>query len=47
MSMDMVLVGAGRKNFPDSMFEIPSGYTQASPMGMFSNMMMQQQKPAH
>jgi hypothetical protein len=46
MSMDMVLVSAGRKSFPDSMFEIPSGYTQASPMGMFTNMMMQQ-KPTH
>jgi hypothetical protein len=42
MSMDMLLVSAGRKSFPDSMFEIPSGYTQASPMGMFTNMMMPQ-----
>jgi hypothetical protein len=46
MSMDMLLVQAARKSFPDSMFQLPSGYTQASPMGMFGNLMMQQ-KAAH
>jgi hypothetical protein len=42
VSMDMELVQAARKSFPDSMFQLPSGYTQASPLGMFGNMMMQQ-----
>jgi hypothetical protein len=27
-SMDMLLVTAGRRDFPASMFEIPAGYTQ-------------------
>lgn len=43
-SMDMVLIGAGRKDFPASMFEIPAGYTAMNTQNMFTNMMMQQQQ---
>ena len=32
ISMDMVLIGAGRKNFPDSMFQIPGGYKEGRGM---------------
>lgn len=45
MSMNMLLVTAARKNFPDSMFEIPAGYTQASQSNMFGNLVPQ--KPTH
>ena len=39
ISMDMQLITAARKDFPASMFQIPSGYTAASSQSMFANMM--------
>jgi hypothetical protein len=43
-SMNMVLITAGRRDFPASMFEIPAGYTAMNTQNMFTNMMMQQQQ---
>lgn len=43
-SMEMVLITAGRKDFPASLFEIPAGYTAMNTQNMFTNMMMQQQQ---
>jgi hypothetical protein len=34
-SMEMLLVTAGRRDFPASMFEIPAGYTQAANLNRF------------
>ena len=35
-SMDMLLIAAGRKTFPDSMFQLPAGYTQATVVNPFA-----------
>ena len=35
-SMEMVLIGAGRKTFPDSMFLLPAGYTQETAANHFA-----------
>lgn len=35
-SMDMLLIGAGRKTFPDAMFQLPAGYTQTTPVNAFA-----------
>jgi hypothetical protein len=43
-SMSMVLITAGRKDFPASMFEIPAGYTAMTSQNMFGNLMLQQQQ---
>ena len=39
ISMTMVLIAAGPQNLPASLFEIPSGYTQASMGGFFGGML--------
>lgn len=44
MFMDMVLASADRKSFPDSMFQIPSGYTEETGANMFGNSMSPLQK---